>query len=110
MANEWPLQQNGSTGEDVRTVQFLLAVHGHPVAVDGVFGPLTQAAVVDVQTEAGIVADGIVGGQTWPVLLVTVSVGAAGRPCRPRRVSCGPRVGALPSMGASDPKTDRAGT
>ena len=104
MANEWPLQQVGSTGEDVRTVQLLLAAHGHPVAVDGVFGPLTQAAVVEVQTEAGIVADGIVGPQTWAVLLVTVSAGTADRRCRPRRVSCGPRVGAWPSTGASGPR------
>lgn len=54
--------RRGSTGEDVRLVQSLL---GPPLVVDGVFGPLTEAAVRAFQTQAGISVDGIVGPRTW---------------------------------------------
>ena len=108
MANEWPLQQVGSTGEDVRTVQLLLAAHGHPVAVDGVFGPLTQAAVVEVQTEAGIVADGIVGPQTWAVLLVTVSAGDGGPAVQAAQGQLRSQGWRLAVDGSFGPQTDRA--
>jgi hypothetical protein len=30
MALTWPLEQEGSTGEDVRTVQYLATAQGHP--------------------------------------------------------------------------------
>ena len=78
MAATWPIQQVGSTGEDVRTVQYLLAVHGHPVTVDGQFGPVTKAAVQAFQSSRGLAADGVVGNLTWSALIVTVSAGAAG--------------------------------
>lgn len=43
---------------------------GQPtLAVDGAFGPLTKQAVENVQTFFGLSVDGIVGPQTWPVLL-----------------------------------------
>jgi hypothetical protein len=74
----WPIQQTGSHGEDVRTVQYLLAVHGHAVTVDGQFGPATKAAVQAFQSGAGLPSDGIVGNQTWPKLIVTVAAGASG--------------------------------
>jgi hypothetical protein len=45
MAVAWPLEQEGSTGENVRTVQYLVTAQGHPTRVDGVFDPLTKAAV-----------------------------------------------------------------
>jgi peptidoglycan hydrolase-like protein with peptidoglycan-binding domain len=108
MANEWPLQQVGSTGEDVRTVQLLLAVHGHPVAVDGVFGPLTAAAVVSAQTDAGVPADGIVGPQTWPVLLATVSIGAGGPAVQAAQGQLRSQGWRLALDGSFGPQTDRA--
>ena len=74
----WPLVTLGATGEDVKSIQYLLTAHGHPVAVDGTFGPLTRAAVEAFQTSRGLTADGEVGPQTWPELIVQVSQGSDG--------------------------------
>lgn len=78
MAATWPVQQVGSTGEDVRTIQYLLAVHGHPVTVDGQFGPATRAAVEAFQSSKGLAVDGIVGNNTWDALIVLVNSSASG--------------------------------
>jgi len=69
--------RQGDTGETVKTAQGLLLARGYAIGVsgvltagiDGVFGPLTASAVKRAQEKAGIAADGIVGPQTWPVLL-----------------------------------------
>ncbi len=65
MALTWPPEQ-GSAGEDVRTVQYPVTAQDHPTEVDGDFGPLTKAAVQAVHSSRGLGADGIVGPQTWP--------------------------------------------
>jgi peptidoglycan hydrolase-like protein with peptidoglycan-binding domain len=78
MALTWPVEQEGSKGEDVRTVQFLLRAPGHPTGVDGVFGPLTKAAVQAFESSRGLAADGIVGQQTWPRLVIQVQLGSSG--------------------------------
>ena len=62
----------------MRTLQHLLRARGHGVAVDGVFGPETEAAVRAFQTSKGLSADGIVGPQTWPALIITVRQGSSG--------------------------------
>ena len=69
MMQELPVVKQGQTGNAVRTVQGLCGARGHVTAVDGVFGPLTVAAVKAVQAAAKIAVDGICGPQTWPVLL-----------------------------------------
>ena len=78
MALIWPLEQQGSTGEDVKSVQYLLTAHGHSTGVDGVFGPATKSAVEAFQSSRGVPADGIVGPQTWPQLIVQVQQGSNG--------------------------------
>jgi peptidoglycan hydrolase-like protein with peptidoglycan-binding domain len=78
MALTWPLEQQGSTGEDVRTVQYLVTAQGHLTGVDGDFGPLTKAAVEAFQSSRGLAADGIVGPQTWPQLIIQVQQGSNG--------------------------------
>jgi peptidoglycan hydrolase-like protein with peptidoglycan-binding domain len=39
------------------------------LAVDGIFGPKTEAAVRDFQSNENLVVDGVVGRNTWTTLL-----------------------------------------
>ena len=78
MVLTWPLEKEGSQGEDVRTVQYLVTAHGHPTGVDGIFGPATKAAVQAFQSSRGLSADGVVGQQTWPQLIIQVQQGSNG--------------------------------
>ncbi|WP_126640959.1 helix-turn-helix domain-containing protein [Embleya hyalina] len=56
-------------GWDVVEAQCLLDHHRmDPGIVDGVYGQQTIAAVIRMQKEAGLPADGIVGPHTWQVL------------------------------------------
>src|SRR5207245_6438179 len=78
----WPLVRQGDAEHPVRTLQHLLRAHGKNVAVDGIFGPATDAAVRTFQGSRGLAVDGIVGPHTWSALMVVVrrgSRGAAGR-------------------------------
>ena len=60
----------GSTGPAVRAVQLQLNKKRRlSLAVDGVFGSGTAAAVRSFQTHAGISADGVVGATTWRNLI-----------------------------------------
>lgn len=82
MSLMWPLEQEGSTGEDVKTVQYMVTAQGHATGIDGVFGPLTKAAVEAFQASRGLVTDGIVGQQTWPRLIIPAQQGSRGDPVR----------------------------
>lgn len=53
----------GSRGESVKELQRRLNL-----AVDGIFGKLTDEAVKDFQTAHNLTADGIVGEKTWAAL------------------------------------------
>ena len=55
--------KKGMTGLHVEAVQRLLKIYP-----DGIFGPLTEEAVKEFQTEHALKADGIVGEQTWAAL------------------------------------------
>jgi len=74
----WPLVERPSRLFPVRPLQQLLRARGHPVAVDGIFGPQTESAVRAFQRSRGLPADGIVGPQTWPRLVVQVKRGSSG--------------------------------
>lgn len=70
----WQLPNNlqqGSRGQKVRQLQYLLQVVAEyvptipEISQDGIFGPATQAAVIAYQNFAGLTPDGIVGPATW---------------------------------------------
>ncbi len=56
------------SGEDVRQVQQALERWGANITADGYFGPTTRLAVEQFQRSQNLVADGIVGPQTWALL------------------------------------------
>lgn len=58
----------GSRGAEVMELQKFLNTKGANLSVDGIFGPLTKAAVMKFQADNGLVADGIVGPLTRAVL------------------------------------------
>lgn len=64
------LVKKGSFGPAVRYCQELLVAKGFLVAVDGDFGPATEAAVKQFQASQNLKADGIVGDKTWTALEV----------------------------------------
>jgi hypothetical protein len=65
-----PTIRYGSRGASVEEAQTKLNTAGAtpPLAVDGIFGPLTRAAVVEFQTNNSLSPDGIVGPLTWGAL------------------------------------------
>jgi len=70
LVQQLPTLSHGDHGEHVETVQALLQARSHPeVKIDGAFGTATQNAVRAVQRWGHVADDGIVGQDTWPVLL-----------------------------------------
>lgn len=69
LITELPVLSLGATGEDVRTLQGLLASRGHAVVIDGDFGPGTRTAVTAFQSARGLAADGVAGQKTWTAAL-----------------------------------------
>ena len=64
-ANSATVLKQGSTGEDVKAVQQRLKNWGYYTGeVDGIYGSLTEEAVIRFQKKYGISADGIVGPDT----------------------------------------------
>ncbi|MFF0737984.1 peptidoglycan-binding protein [Streptomyces chartreusis] len=59
----------GHAGPEVAEAQCLLRRAGiSPGVIDGIFGPVTERAVRQVQRRAGLVVDGIIGPHTWKAL------------------------------------------
>ena len=86
MASTYRQVGYGSTGSAVSKLQTVLNEHGYDLAVDGIFGVKTQAAVRDYQQRNGLKLDGIAGPETWGSLLAQptapVSGGSTGRTSR----------------------------
>jgi peptidoglycan hydrolase-like protein with peptidoglycan-binding domain len=149
MALTWPLEQQGSTGENVRSIQYLLNAHmassatmsaaasapaaetpdpageaaatatvteatptatattaTQPLVADGIFGPQTDAAVRAFQAEHSLMVDGKVGNETWPVLIIEVSLGSTGEAVRAVQYQLWSRSGWLQTDGTFDQDTD----
>ena len=70
-----PTLHLGSSGDVVKSLQNILTngAPGQwnvaPGAIDGNFGPATQASVKAFQTWAGVISDGVVGDATWSASL-----------------------------------------
>lgn len=64
------LQSPRMTGDDVRTLQERLLLLGFSEVgtADGIFGPATDRAVRQFQTDNALTVDGIIGPKTWAVL------------------------------------------
>ena len=72
------VMQLGNRGWDVAALQYLLQRKGYgPGTADGVFGGLTQAAVLRAQRAAGIGVDGLAGSATIGALRGTSSSGSS---------------------------------
>lgn len=63
------LIRRGSRGDGVKWLQWQLNKWGAKLAVDGIFGNGTQAALTSFQKDAGLVIDGICGNATRKALL-----------------------------------------
>ena len=78
MASTYRQVGYGSTGSAVSKLQTVLNQHGYDLAVDGIFGVKTRAAVQDYQKKNNLKLDGIAGQETWGSLLAKPSSPAAG--------------------------------
>ncbi|MFD3326662.1 peptidoglycan-binding protein [Streptomyces sp. NPDC058701] len=76
-APTWPLLQQGATGSDVASLQFLLRQRQQTVTAHAEFDAQTRDAVVSFQTSAQLAGDGIVGTDTWSKLVVSIGPGSA---------------------------------
>lgn len=63
-----PTLKLGSTGSWVQFVQAACKKDGFGITIDGNFGTQTKLIVQHFQTKHGLLADGVVGPKTWPVL------------------------------------------
>ncbi len=60
----------GDRGSDVMEIQSLLKKIGYdPGPIDGIFGRRTQQAIIQFQKDNGLTADGIIGPNTYRVLM-----------------------------------------
>jgi peptidoglycan hydrolase-like protein with peptidoglycan-binding domain len=78
----WPVLSQGRNSAwppvTVRSLQYLLNARGARLAVDGIFGPNTRAAVIAFQRSRGLSATGVVTASTWLKLIITVRQGSTG--------------------------------
>jgi len=61
--------QRNDQGPKVKLIQEWLSLHGLNLALDGDFGPATDAAVKQFQTASGLSVDGVVGPLTFAKLI-----------------------------------------
>lgn len=90
--------RQGNRGSEVQKLQRQLNVRlasSPNLAVDGIFGPITQQAVLQYQKGVSIAADGVVGKQTWYHLLKGNKATVFQAPVRTPQSSTS-RIGAAP--------------
>ncbi len=108
-----PELRSGIRNGDVRVLQQLVseAENLRPgLARDGIFGPLTQAAVARFQRQKGLEADGVVGAQTWMALglalhLPQLAAPPPGAPASPPRGNGGSPAAVVERPSAAAPRS-----
>lgn len=79
-ASAWPVVGPSSTrNANAMTIQYLLTARGISTTADGAYGSGTKASVQRFQNSVGLPADGSVGPQTWPRLVMTTRQGSTNR-------------------------------
>jgi hypothetical protein len=68
-SSDLPMLKRRSKGDLVVWAQEHLIAAGHDLGVDGIFKGQTYDAVVAFQQEKGLLADGVIGTDTWRALL-----------------------------------------
>lgn len=63
--------QGSSHDQDVEEAQAILRARGYWLTIDGKFGPGTEGVVKSFQADNGLADDGVIGADTWSVLLTT---------------------------------------
>jgi peptidoglycan hydrolase-like protein with peptidoglycan-binding domain len=58
------MMKKGDRNPEVSELQRSLCEMGYEIEIDGIFGPITEWAVLNVQAMFGYVVDGIVGTET----------------------------------------------
>lgn len=71
--------RRGARGDAVRALQIALTARGYPLAADGAFGPATERAVRAFQSRSRLAVDGIAGPATMAALgLGSAAAGSGG--------------------------------
>jgi len=107
-AFSWPDVGQGASGENVDSIQLMLRAHGYSLTVDGSYGAQTISTVEAFQSANGLSADGVVGPQTWPVLIVTTSLGNSGSAVQALQRQLNAHGAALTVDGSFGPATQTA--
>ena len=90
----------GGNHGNIVAIQTALNLHGYTLTVDGILGPLTNAAIRDYQSKNGLVVDGIVGPLTWASLNGTALLSSTTAPPYPLPAGSyfGPATGPVTSV------------
>ena len=66
----------GATGENVKWLQYNLVRRtlSDATQIDGIFGPVTKAAVEQFQADEHLVVDGIAGPATWSIRCANAAI------------------------------------
>lgn len=94
-----PTVQEGSTGPYVSQLQSDLNTQGASLTVDGIFGPLTKAAVEWFQRGNGLAVDGICGPLTWQALANNIARSQGGGSPGPTTLPPSPAAPPVPTEG-----------
>ncbi|MFB9904023.1 peptidoglycan recognition protein family protein [Allokutzneria oryzae] len=105
----WRLVQPGDTGERVLVAQYLFRAMGEAkVQATGVYDEELDAAVRRLEAKHGIPSSGLVGAETWPLIVAPVKLGHNGEAVRALQLLLTAHGVANRSDGVLDGRVDSA--